>query len=360
VLLNRGQLETMRLWLLDCTEDEIASDPQLALAAAWVYLLLGEAEKAQRFALAAEGGDLDVPSGDGAASLRSSLANCRAAIAPRGIHQMLADAEFVYTAEKESPQSLQLVGGSRAIGTANVLLGRVDEAITALREALMLTSRRPELAYTRIFCLGYLAFAAVETGRWSEARKWVREAMALVAEHRLDRTLPAATTFTARTTVLAHDGDVERAKAELAKARRLRHLVGGARWINADINLRWGNTSLLLGALTDAQQHADDARAALHGYPDPGRLTARLTQLDERIIRAGELQLTPAGLQIAAFLPAHNSLREIADALSLSRSTVKTHIAAIYAKLGVSTRSGAVEQLAQLRIEPIRMSVNRP
>jgi LuxR family transcriptional regulator, maltose regulon positive regulatory protein len=352
VLGSRGQLATMRLWLLDCTEDEIAFDPQLALAAAWVYALLGEVENAQRFALAAERGNLDVPSADGATSLRSSLANLRSGLAPRGINQMLADAEFVYAAEKGPAESRWLIGGCRGIGIANVLLGRPDEAIPALREALMLTSRRPAVAHSRILPLSYLAFAAADMGNWSEARKWTQEARALVAEHHLDGMVTAAPVFTAKAMVLAHDGDFDRAKPEFAVALRLGHLVHGARWMNADMNLRWGNISVELGDRTAAREQADEARAALHGYPDPGTLPARLAQLDERIARAEDLHLTPAELQIAALLPAHRSLREIAEALSVSRATVKTHVAAIYAKLGVATRSEAVAQLAELRVKP--------
>ena len=349
---GRGQLETMRLWLRDCTDDEVASDPQLAVAAAWVYALLGEAEKAQRSALAAGNADLDVPSADGASSLRSSLANLGTAIAPRGIHQMLADAEFVYAAEKEPTQTRWLLGGCRAIGTANVLLGRPDDALTALREALILTSGRPELAYVRVFCLSYLAFAAADLQKWSMARTWTREARALVAEHKLGRMLPAATAFTAHAMVLAHHRDFERAASELADARRNEHLLHGARWINADINLRWGNISLDLGDRHAARERADDARASLHGYPDPGALPTRLAQLDARLAHVTDLRLTPAELRIASFLPTHRSLREVAETLNLSRATVKTHVAAIYGKLGVATRSQAVTRMVELGIEP--------
>jgi LuxR family transcriptional regulator, maltose regulon positive regulatory protein len=89
----------------------------------------------------------------------------------------------------------------------------------------------------------------------------------------------------------------------------------------------------------------------LHGYPDPGTLPARLAELDERIARAEELQLTRAQLQVAAYLATHRSLQEIAEALNLSRSTVKTHVAAIYDKLGVTTRSEAVERLPHARTD---------
>jgi LuxR family transcriptional regulator, maltose regulon positive regulatory protein len=349
---SRGQLETVRLWLLDCSDSEIASEPQLALAAAWVYALLGDSERAERFALAAAQGDIDVPSADGATSLRSSLANLRTAIAPRGIRQMLADAQFVYAAEREPARSRWLPGACRAIGIANLLLGRPDEATTALREALLLTSGRPEFAHARILPLSYLAFAAADAGDWSEARKRAREARALAAANHLDGMVTAAPVFTARAMALAHDGDFVRARAELAQALGLGHLVRGARWWIADMNIRWGSISVQLGERAAARDHAGDARAALHEYPDPGTLPARLAALEAQIARADMLQLTPAELQVAAFLPTHRSLREIADALGLSRTTVKTHVAAIYLKLGVTSRSEAVVQLAEARIDP--------
>jgi LuxR family transcriptional regulator, maltose regulon positive regulatory protein len=351
VLGGRGQLTTMRLWLSDCTEREIASDPQLALAAAWVYALLGDAERAQRFGLAVERGDIDVPSPDGAASVRSSLANLRTVLAPLGIHQMLADAQYVHASEKEPAQSRWLIGGCRGLGIANVLLGRPEEAIAVLREALILTDGRRELVHARIAPLSYLAFAAADTGKWSQAGRWAQEARALVAEHQLNGVATVAPVFTARAMVLAHDGDFDRAERELDEALSRRRLVSLARWALADMNLRWGNISLQLGDWTAAREHADEARGALHGYPDPGTLPARLAQLDERIARAEELDLTPAQLQVAAYLATHLSLREIAEALSLSRSTVKTHVAAIYATLGVATRSEAVEQLPHARTE---------
>ena len=39
---RRGQSESVRLWLERCTEEEIASDPQLAIVATWVYGYLGD------------------------------------------------------------------------------------------------------------------------------------------------------------------------------------------------------------------------------------------------------------------------------------------------------------------------------
>ena len=53
--------------------------------------------------------------------------------------------------------------------------------------------------------------------------------------------------------------------------------------------------------------------------------------------------LTAAELRVLAYLPTHLSLQEIADRLVVSRNTVKTHSVAVYRKLGVSSRSDAVD-----------------
>ena len=74
-LAGRGRIETLRLWLDRCTDEEIESDAQLSIAAAWVAVLLGDPVRARRFVAAAERRPLDVASADGATSLRSALAN---------------------------------------------------------------------------------------------------------------------------------------------------------------------------------------------------------------------------------------------------------------------------------------------
>jgi len=342
-----GQLETLRLWLLDCSDDEIASDPQLAVAAGWVYGLVGEADMAQRFTVAAGLGELDVPSADGATSLRVSLANLRSALGVGGIGQMLADSEFVYAAEKEV-RTRWFLGGARGRGIAALLLGRPDEAVEPLREALMLTGGRRELAHVRVWVGAYLALALADAERWPEARETAQEAKALVAEARLEHTMDAVLASTARATVLAHDGDFDRAAAELAAAVNAERFVRGALWLSADMSLRWGEIGFDLGMRREAQEHADTARAVLNGYPDPGVMVTRLEALEQRIRSASDLHLTPAEIRILPFLPTHFSTQEIAARVFLSRTTVKTHLSSIYGKLDSATRSEAVERMEQL------------
>jgi LuxR family maltose regulon positive regulatory protein len=126
------------------------------------------------------------------------------------------------------------------------------------------------------------------------------------------------------------------------------------RWMAADMELQWGDLSLHLGDRLSAREHAESARAALHGYHDPGNLQPRLVALEQRIARASDLQLTPAELRVLPFLPTHLLVKEIAARLHLSNATVKTHLHGIFNKLEVSTRSEAVEAMEQLGFEAAR------
>ena len=58
--------------------------------------------------------------------------------------------------------------------------------------------------------------------------------------------------------------------------------------------------------------------------------------------------LTRAELRLLPLLATHLSFREIGARLYVSRNTVKTQAISVYRKLGVSSRSDAIDQAAQL------------
>ncbi len=60
------------------------------------------------------------------------------------------------------------------------------------------------------------------------------------------------------------------------------------------------------------------------------------------------VRLTPAESRVLGLLPTHLTLAAIGDRLGSSRSTVKTHVAHIYAKLAVTSRGAAVERAGEL------------
>ena len=61
-------------------------------------------------------------------------------------------------------------------------------------------------------------------------------------------------------------------------------------------------------------------------------------------------ELSPSELKVLRYLPTNLSRPEIASELSVSVNTVNTHIRSIYAKLGASDRSSAVQRARELRL----------
>jgi DNA-binding CsgD family transcriptional regulator len=77
--------------------------------------------------------------------------------------------------------------------------------------------------------------------------------------------------------------------------------------------------------------------AAILAEPDRRASTQTLTELSGR------------EQEVWRFLSTSLSMQEIADALYVSRNTLKSHVRSIYRKLGVSTREAAVGRGAGLR-----------
>ena len=65
---------------------------------------------------------------------------------------------------------------------------------------------------------------------------------------------------------------------------------------------------------------------------------------DAPLTVTGETPLTPAELRLLPYLQTHLTFREIGERLFVSRNTVSSEVGAIYRKLGVSSRSDAVQR----------------
>jgi len=123
--------------------------------------------------------------------------------------------------------------------------------------------------------------------------------------------------------------------------------------------------------LTARWPQSPDARAT---RDIPGRRRARASASGPAVQQTrpfGCDALTEAECRVLRYLPTHLTAREIADELYVSRNTVRTHMRHIYAKLGASRRSDAVDaaraagllrppQLVRSRIpEPGRRTARR-
>ena len=341
-----GTLEDLQVRLEGWTEEEIESDPRFALGAGWAYLHLGGSTLAGRYATAAGRGNLDQPCPSGASSLRSTLAILRGTAGTCGVNQMLTDGLFASAMER-SAGTRRTHAGCRIVGVAHVLLGRPDEAIAPLEEAVLLTGPQDAVQLERVFCLGYLALAHLDRGEEARARLLIRQAQRVIVRLGLEKNWMSLPALTADLTVLARSGQRAGARRELATVRDRLHLAAAVPWLIADVASRCAEASLAIGDSQTASVLAETAHYHLARLPDAGTIPARLARLaSDAVYRSPELAtLTPAEMRVLSELATYRTLAEIAGKLSVSRTTIKTHVASLYSKLNVSTRAQAVAAL---------------
>jgi LuxR family maltose regulon positive regulatory protein len=151
-----------------------------------------------------------------------------------------------------------------------------------------------------------------------------------------------------------HRGDRPAADQHLARAARLRPMLTSALpQLAVQTLLELARVYLALGDVGGARVVLREANDVLQRRPNLGSLPQQASQLRAQLtpVRGGIIgasSLTKAELRVLPPLSTHLSYREIGELLYISHNTVKAHSLAIYRKLGVSSRSQAVERARQL------------
>jgi LuxR family maltose regulon positive regulatory protein len=104
--------------------------------------------------------------------------------------------------------------------------------------------------------------------------------------------------------------------------------------------------------------HETAHRALLTDIVD--QLRSASPQSTDREPLPGPDELTPSELRVLGYLPTNLTRAEIARDLHVSIHTINTHIRKLYAKLGASDRSAAVQRARQLRLLSNRRSPTSP
>jgi LuxR family maltose regulon positive regulatory protein len=116
-----------------------------------------------------------------------------------------------------------------------------------------------------------------------------------------------------------------------------------------DARLTLAEVFVILGDHTAAQTLLNEVEPLVRRNPFGVRAIEAFEQLTDqmRLVRTvlpyGPSSLSTAELRLLHYLPTNLTLAEIAARLFVSRNTVKSHAAAVYRKLGVASRSEAVE-----------------
>jgi LuxR family transcriptional regulator, maltose regulon positive regulatory protein len=344
---DAGRTATIRRWMRTLGDDRIAANPMAAHCAAWAAAWAGDLESVRRWLPVVEGGRSGGPVPDGIQSLRSSAALLRAVFGFDGLRVMRESAVAAANAEHDRASPSYALARA-ALGFGLYLSGEPEAAASPLEEAVR---NEPPAPLVRMFVLSLMSLVSVELGRLSKAEEAATAARALAARGDLSNLPHSSLAYTAAGAVYAAQGQLDEARGELERALEpCRRRSDICPWPALEPALLLAAVSLEQGDRARAAELADGARNVLAAMPDGAQAQrARLAELDRRIVGRPRLvwaaeQLTAREVAVLRLLGGTLSLREIGQELYVSSNTIKTHTQAIYRKLGVSTRSDAVQQ----------------
>jgi LuxR family transcriptional regulator, maltose regulon positive regulatory protein len=346
---NGGRLKQVTSWLEALGETYLWHYPPLAVTAAWVWALTGDAPNAQRSLSIAESATFAGKLPDESVSLASAVARTRAALAPFGVDQMLTDAKIAV--DLEPPGSPWHTSAAALYGAACLLTGNLEQAATSFERAARLGGARQRSGAS--FALAQQSLLAADRGDWCTAETCATESRELMEAADLCDDVIGLLSYAASARVAQHKGDTGAALSNTADALRIYRDPSPVAfpWLAAQSALVLGRLLLDLGDEPAARLKATEAGRYLAALLSEGLLREQHRQLmmdlDAARTRARSTDgasLTRAELRILNLLPTHLSLNEIAQDLVISRNTVKSQVAAIYRKLGVINRTEAVRK----------------
>jgi len=196
-----------------------------------------------------------------------------------------------------------------------------------------------------------LALTEVDEGELTRAEQLNRLAREIVAGagSGFAEAPQSSLVHTATGAAAAQRGRLTEARREFECALELRRRQPGiSPWATLEILLRLAPVMLDTGDRPGAADLLAEARQLLDSHPDGADAQlARLARAEQRL--AGQPPDVPAAgpltereIAVLRLLGGSLSLREIGQELYVSQNTIKTHIRAIYRKLGVSTRRDAI------------------
>jgi LuxR family maltose regulon positive regulatory protein len=347
-----GRKETLEDWLSWFGDDELGKYPALAVYGAWLRVLTGRPEEAERWLALADGATSAIPLSDGSATIAPWVATLRAHMMEDGLEQALADANLALD---------QLASGSAWIpvallarGIAHALLGATDGA--AQDFAAVIATGLAIGSFEDVFVAqAQLAALAARRGAWGEAGHYARTAQALVEETGLGDYSSSALPYVMSVRVALHEGREEDARAALARAHRLRPLLDhGLPSVTVGVGLELVRAHLALGEAVAARTVLTETERVIELRPDLGVLATEARELGDRVEAssgssgAWAMSLTRAELRLLPYLATHLTFPEIASRLFISRNTVKTEAVSIYRKLSASSRSEAMERAIEV------------
>jgi LuxR family transcriptional regulator, maltose regulon positive regulatory protein len=345
-----GRIATVGRWL-DWFDRDGERERRAALAAiaGWVHAMEGRTREARRWLTSAERSADDGPMPDGATKA-SWVAVLRGYMAPAGLETLASDARIALAGiPEESPfrQGALILGGFAAIAA-----GAPEAADALFAEAIPIAEGRNAIPGISL-ALGERAVIALGRGDVAAATRHVESGLAVVRGAGMDEFVTSTTLHAAAARVALANGSPSEARLAIARVNRMRPIATAALPIpSLQMRFETIRACIVLGEAAAARTLLLEVKDILRQCPDLGALVDEAAELDRtvgsmRATSAGPWALTTAELRLLAYLPTHLTFREIADRLYVSTHTIKSQAMAIYGKLGVSSRRGAIEQAVE-------------
>jgi ATP/maltotriose-dependent transcriptional regulator MalT len=339
---NVGQLETVRTWLDALPAELVATDASLSAAQVLIALDTGRLEEVSAA--------MDIAEASGPPDTRLMFLRALHMYKTGDVGGAVARLREISPGAEDAfiATVYRLV-----LGMASMWLGDADRSWGLLVEA----AQRAEDDGNQLASIcaeGYRALLAVNRGDLALA-----DSLAAEAESAVGQTL-SESHFVAMFPALAR-ARLELRRADWAGARRAattavergRHGAGRVELATALLTLAAAARicpDAATGQAADVHPGAlvAEARGILRHCADPGPLVTTWLAEEQRAEAARARQeglaepLTDREFTILRMLPAPGSLRELAADLFVTPNTLKTHLRAIYRKLGAESREEAV------------------
>jgi LuxR family transcriptional regulator, maltose regulon positive regulatory protein len=346
-----GRLETVDRWFQWFDDhDLIDRYPSVAVLGAVLRAVMGQSAAAERWAAVAERASATETLPDGS-SLESWQAQLRAFLCRQGVGQMRRDAEIARSGL--APGSQWRASALALEGISWLLDGEPERADAILAQGVEVGLDTQALPTTAA-ALAERAIVAIGREDWADAETMAEQGLAILRDGHLDDYGPGAIVHALVARTAAHRGDVSQARESLGQAARLRpQLTYAVPFLAVQTLVELARAYLALADPAGARVVLREASAILRLRPDLGTLSREADELSTMIdtLRVGSVgasSLTAAELRLVPLLSTHLSFREIGERLYVSRHTVKTQAISIYRKLGVSSRSEAIDRVLEI------------
>ena len=339
-----GRADTVSRWLSWFEERGLVGRyPHVAVLGAVLEALTGAGASARLLADSAAAGDLDGPAPDGS-PLSSWVAFMESCLCRHGVDRMRHEADL---ATQQLDARSPLRGPATVLQGIAALLQGHAAADSLLRAGAELCLRSGNAA-TAAAALAERAVLAIDQGDAAAALRLADAAVTIVKEAHLELYLQATVVYAVAARAAAHDGDLEQARNHVVASARLRPLCTAATPWSAQFLVQLAHAYLALGDPRGARVVLRQVEDIMRSSPELGVVPAQCAELNRMLDRistdsVGASSLTVAELRLLPLLATHLTYREIGERLYLSRNTIKSEAVSVLRKLGVRSRSEAVE-----------------